>query len=580
MQRDSILKIIYRFFDLIVLTYIVFDFGYSIHIEYQTPKFIGLVLITIALFAFNIFKYFYYKTSGRKKVALVNSFIIGVLLLVALIVSILNFNLHYLEVLRKIRPILEAGLIFYFIIRLMILVRYVYEVYYNPAIVFVGSFFAIIIIGSFLLMLPNATTNGISFTDALFTSTSAVCVTGLIVLDTATDFTTVGQTIIISLIQIGGLGILTFTSFFAFFFRGSSSFKEGLNVRDFIAQDTLKDVLKMALNVVVFTLSVELIGALFIYSSILDNPAIEDKIFFSIFHAISAFCNAGFSTLSAGLSESYLQFNYYLQWIVIVMVVFGGLGYNIIFNFYQYIKIYVVEFFDRKRIHKQVSIMTLNSKIVLYTTGALLVGGFVFLWMSEYHNTMNYHQSLFGKITSTAFNAVTPRTAGFNTIDFTEFTVPTLLFIIFLMWIGASPASTGGGIKTSTFALATLNIFAIARGKSRIQLFGRRISSESTSRAFAILCISLIVIGFAILALLIFEPKGTDLLSVVFECFSAYSTVGLSLNFTPTLTEPSKYVLIATMFIGRIGMLNLMIGLLRQINHQFYEYPKENILIN
>jgi Trk-type K+ transport system membrane component len=580
MEKDSLFKIIYRFFDLIVLTYIVFDFGYSIHEEYHTPKFIGLVLIAIALFAFNVFKYFYYKSKGRKKVAFVNSIIIGVLLLISFVISVVNIDLHYLDVLRKIRPILEAGLIFYFIIRLMILVRYVYEVYYNPAIVFVGSFFAIIILGSFLLMLPNATTNGISFTDALFTSTSAVCVTGLIVLDTATDFTTVGQTIIISLIQIGGLGILTFTSFFAFFFRGSSSFKEGLNVRDFIAQDTLKDVLKTALNVVIFTLSVEMLGALFIYSSILDNPNIENKVFFSLFHAISAFCNAGFSTLSSGLSESYIQFNYYMQWVVIVMVVFGGLGYNIIFNFYQYIKIYVLEFFDRNRIHKQVSIMTLNSKIVLYTTGALLLGGFVFLWISEYNNTMNYHDTVFGKITSTAFNAVTPRTAGFNTIDFTEFTVPTLLFIIFLMWIGASPASTGGGIKTSTFALATLNIFAIARGKSRIQLLGRRISSESTSRAFAILCISLIVIGFAILALLIFEPKGTDLLSVVFECFSAYSTVGLSLNFTPTLTEPSKYVLIVTMFIGRIGMLNLMIGLLRQINHQFYEFPKENILIN
>lgn len=580
MEKDSLFKIIYRFFDLIVLTYIVFDFGYSIHEEYHTPKFIGLVLIAIALFAFNVFKYFYYKSKGRKKVALVNSIIIGVLLLISFFISIVNIDLHYLDVLRKIRPILEAGLIFYFIIRLMILVRYVYEVYYNPAIVFVGSFFAIIILGSFLLMLPNATTNGISFTDALFTSTSAVCVTGLIVLDTATDFTTVGQTIIISLIQIGGLGILTFTSFFAFFFRGSSSFKEGLNVRDFIAQDTLKDVLKTALNVVIFTLSVEMLGALFIYSSILDNPNIENKVFFSLFHAISAFCNAGFSTLSSGLSESYIQFNYYMQWVVIVMVVFGGLGYNIIFNFYQYIKIYVLEFFDRNRIHKQVSIMTLNSKIVLYTTGALLLGGFVFLWMSEYNNTINYHDTVFGKITSTAFNAVTPRTAGFNTIDFTEFTVPTLLFIIFLMWIGASPASTGGGIKTSTFALATLNIFAIASGKTRIQLLGRRISSESTSRAFAILCISLIVIGFAILALLIFEPKGTDLLSVVFECFSAYSTVGLSLNFTPTLTEPSKYVLIVTMFIGRIGMLNLMIGLLRQINHQFYEFPKENILIN
>ncbi len=580
MQKDSILKIIYRFFDLIVLTYIVFDFGYSVHQVYHTPKFIGLVLIAVALLAFNIFKYFYYKTSGRKKVALVNSVIIGLLLLVSLVISIIHIDLHYLDVLKKIRPILEAGLVFYFIIRLMILVRYVYEVYYNPAIVFVGSFFAIILIGAFLLMLPNATVHGISFTDALFTATSAVCVTGLIVLDTATDFTTIGQTIIISLIQIGGLGILTFTSFFAFFFRGSSSFKEGLNVRDFIAQETLKDVLKAALNVVIFTISVELIGALFIYSSVLDNPEIKDKVFFSIFHSISAFCNAGFSTLTSGLAESHIQFNYYMQWVIILLVVFGGLGYNIVFNFYQYLKIYVLEFFDRKRIHKQVSVMTLNSKIVLYTTGILLVGGFVFLMISEYYNTLQIHETGFGKITTAAFNAVTPRTAGFNTMDFSTFTVPTLLFIIFLMWIGASPASTGGGIKTSTFALATLNIFAIARGKSRIQILGRRISSESTSRAFAILCISLIVIGFAILALLILQPKGTDLLAVVFECFSAYSTVGLSLGLTTELTEPSKYVLIATMFIGRIGMLNLMIGLLRQINHQFYEYPKENILIN
>jgi Trk-type K+ transport system membrane component len=303
-------------------------------------------------------------------------------------------------------------------------------------------------------------------------------------------------------------------------------------------------------------------------------------VFFSVFHSISAFCNAGFSTMTAGLSEAHLQFNYYMQWIIMIMIVFGGLGYNIIFNFYQYLKINVLELFDRKRIHKHLSIMTLNSKIVLYTTGALLVGGFVFLFLSEMNNTLQLHDTVFGKITTASFNAVTPRTAGFNTMDFTQFSVPTLLFIIFLMWIGASPASTGGGIKTSTFALATLNIFTIARGKSRIQLFGRRISSESTSRAFAILCISLIVIGFAIIALLIFEPKGTDLLAVVFECFSAYSTVGLSLNLTPTLTEPSKFIIIATMFIGRIGMLNLMIGMLRQINHQFYEYPKENILIN
>jgi Trk-type K+ transport system membrane component len=210
----------------------------------------------------------------------------------------------------------------------------------------------------------------------------------------------------------------------------------------------------------------------------------------------------------------------------------------------------------------------------------LLVGGFVFLYISEYNNTLLEHQSVFGKITAASFNSVTPRTAGFNAVDYSQFNVPSLLFIIFLMWIGGSPASTAGGIKTSTFALATLNIFSVARGKSRIEIFGRRISSESTSRAFAILCISLITIGTSIILVLIFEPKNTSLLTVAFECFSAFGTVGLSLNFTPTVSEPSKYVLIACMFIGRIGMLNLMVGLLRRLNHQFYEYPKENILIN
>lgn len=582
MEKDSIFKLGYRFFDLIILTYLVFGFGYSINESYKEPRLWGLVAITLGLLAFNIYKFKikYYNRKDRRNIAIANTIIILSIILACSFIAIYNFKEHYLTVLQKIRPIIEGGLIFYFIIRLMILVRYVYEVYYNPAIVFVGSFFTIIFLGSFLLMLPNATTHGISFTDALFTSTSAVCVTGLIVLDTAKDFTTIGQTIIICLIQIGGLGILTFTSFFAFFFRGSSSFKEGLNVQNFIAQDSLKDVLKVALNVVIFTLSVELLGAFFIYFSIIDNELIKDKFFFSIFHSISAFCNAGFSTMSSGLAEFHLKFNYYMQWIIIVLVVFGGLGYNIIFNFYQYIRTYVVEFFDAKKIHKQVSIMTLNSKIVLYTTVILLIGGFVFLYISEYQNMLLEHQTLIGKVTTSTFNAVTPRTAGFNTMNFADYTVPSLLFIIFLMWIGASPASTGGGIKTSTFALATLNIFAIAQGKSRIQMMGRRISSESTARAFAILCISLIFIGFSILSLLIFEPPGTDLLTIVFESFSAYSTVGLSIGNTAGWSEPSKYTLIITMFIGRIGMLNLMIGLMRQMNHQFYEYPKENILIN
>jgi trk system potassium uptake protein TrkH len=579
-QKESILKFIYRFFDIFVLTFLVFDFGYSVNESYKTPKFIGLVTLTIALFAFNIFKFHYYTTSAKKKISLFNASILGTLLLVSLIVSLVNLDLHYLNIFKKVKTILETGLFLYFIVRLMLLVRYIYQVYYNPAIVFVGSFFVIILVGAILLMLPTATTGTITFTDALFTATSAVCVTGLTVLNISTELTLVGQTILLSLIQIGGLGILTFTSFFSYFFRGSSSFREGLNVKDFTSQENLSDVLKAALNIVAFTVFIELIGAVFIYTSIMDKPEIVDKVYFSVFHSISAFCNAGFSTLPNGFSEGYIKFNYYIQWIVMLLIIFGGLGYTIIFNFSRYIKITVVQFFQKTAFQRKVRTLSLNAKIVLLTTLLLLVGGFTFLYIAEENNILAQHTTYFGKITAAAFHAVTPRTAGFNIDDYSQMKVPSLLFVIFLMWIGASPASTGGGIKTSTFAIATLNIIAVARGKSRIQIFGRRISSESTSRAFAILSISLLVIGMAIVAILIFEPAGTDVLSVVFECFSAYSTVGLTMNFTPTMTEPSKFVIIMTMFIGRIGMLNLMIGLLREINHQFYEYPKENILIN
>ncbi|WP_308991852.1 potassium transporter TrkG [Mariniflexile litorale] len=580
MKRESLLNYIYRFFDIIVLLFIVFDLGYDFADNFTSAHVASLLVLLFFLLFFNAVKFFVYKFKKGKNVAFVNMVIIAVLLVASLIVSLFHLSHDYHYILQRIKPILEGGLILYFLLRLFVLVRHIYDVYFNPAIVFVGSFVILALAGAFLLMLPSATTHGISFTNALFTATSSVCVTGLAVVDTSADFTVMGQSIILVLIQLGGIGILTFTSFFAFFFRGSSSFKEGLNTKDFLAHEGLKDVFRVALNVVVFTLAVEIVGALFIYFSITTNQSIDNRFFFSIFHSISAFCNAGFSIFSSGLFDESIRFNYFFQWIIMILIIFGGLGHHIIFNFYKYIKTYVLELFNKKIIHKRVSIITLNSKIVIYTTAILLFVGWIFLFISEYSNTLLEHTTLFGKITNAAFNSVTPRTAGFNVVDYSQMTVPSLLFIIFLMWIGASPASTGGGIKTSTFALATLNIFAIARGKSRIEIFGRRFSAESTSRAFAILCISLIIIGTAIMSLLILEPKDTPLLTVVFECFSAYSTVGLSLNFTPTLTEASKYIIIAVMFIGRIGMLNLMIGLLRQINHQFYEYPKENILIN
>jgi uncharacterized membrane protein YgdD (TMEM256/DUF423 family) len=280
MEKESLLNYLYRFFDIIVLLFIVFDFGYDFEENYNSPHVVGLIVLSVGLLAFNSFKYFTYKYKSNKTVALANMVLLTGILLTSGIIYLLNLDFPNDYILQKIKPVLEGGLIFYFLLRLLVFVRHIYDIYFNPAIVFVGSFMILALTGGFLLMLPSATTNGITFTNALFTSTSAVCVTGLAVVDTSSAFTIIGQSIILVLIQLGGIGILTFTSFFAFFFRGSSSFKEGLNTKDFIAHDGLKDVFRAALNVVIFTISIEIVGALFVYSSIIDNAKIDNKFFF------------------------------------------------------------------------------------------------------------------------------------------------------------------------------------------------------------------------------------------------------------------------------------------------------------
>jgi len=217
MEKESVLNYLYRFFDIIVLLFIVFDFGYDFEENYNSPHVVGLIILSIGLLGFNSFKFFTYKYKSNKKVALANMILLTGILLFCGIISIINSDFSYDYILQKVKPVLEGGLIFYFLLRLLVLVRHIYDIYFNPAIVFVGSFMILALTGGFLLMLPSATTNGITFTNALFTATSAVCVTGLTVVDTSTAFTAVGQSIILVLIQLGGIGILTFTSFFAFF---------------------------------------------------------------------------------------------------------------------------------------------------------------------------------------------------------------------------------------------------------------------------------------------------------------------------------------------------------------------------
>lgn len=458
------------------------------------------------------------------------------------------------------------------------------KTYLNPAQLFVLSFALVILFGALLLMLPKATIGEFEFLDSLFTSTSAVSVTGLAVVDTGKVFTRFGQTIIAVLIQLGGLGIMTFTSYFSYFFKGESSYQNQLIMRDMTNSDKVAEVFSTLKKIILLTFAIELIGGILIFFS-LDKSVIasfNDRFFFSFFHAISGFCNAGFSTLSNGLYDEAFKFNYPLHLYLAFLLILGGIGFPIMFNTYTYIKhlIYnrILPFTRKaKAIHKP-WVINLSTKIILTTTLILIVFGTVSFYILEYNNALKEHHG-FGKIVTAFFGGVTPRTAGFNSVDYANLAFPTIMITILLMWIGASPASTGGGIKTSTLAIATMNIFSIARGKDRLEIYRREIALASIRRAFAIIALSLIVIGIGVFFLSWAEPDK-DIKKVVFEVFSAYSTVGLSMGITGNLGEGGKVILILVMFVGRVSMLTLVIAFMKQSKQLKYRYPTEDILIN
>lgn len=452
----------------------------------------------------------------------------------------------------------------------------------NPAQLFVASFLMIILLGTFILMLPKTTYEGISFIDALFTSTSAVCVTGLIVVDTGSYFTEFGQIAIMTLIQVGGLGILTFASYFSYFFKGGSTYENQLALRDMTNSNKLGEVFSTLKYIILITFGIELFSGVLIYSSIqAENFQSQyDQIFFSVFHAISAFCNAGFSTLSGSLYEDGFKYNYFLQLTVIMTFVLGGLGFPIVSNIINYLKYRIRKLlsFGKNKVNYRPWVLNLSSRINLITTFSISAIAFVAFFTLEYNNTLSEHEGL-GKAVTALFGATTPRTAGFNTIDTASMLFPTTMMVFLLMWIGASPASTGGGIKTSTFAIATLNILSLAKGKTRIEIFRREIAEVSVKRSFAIISLSLIVIGSGIMLISFFD-RDKHFIDIAFECFSAYSTVGLSLGITADLSSMSKLIIIVIMFVGRVSMLTIIIAIFKKIKHINYRYPTEEITIN
>lgn len=456
----------------------------------------------------------------------------------------------------------------------------------NPSLMLASSFLVIILIGTGLLMLPRCTVNGISWVDSLFISTSAVCVTGLTSVDVASTFTPTGFVVIILLIQIGGLGVMTLTSFFAMFFMGNTSIYNQLVVRDMVSSDSLNSLLSTLVYILFFTLAIEGVGMLAIWSSIHGTLGMDmhEELAFSAFHSISAFCNAGFSTLPGNLGNAAVMTGHNSLYIYIsLLIILGGIGFPILVNFKDILLFHAKRLWKfvltRKWEHRTVyHLYNLNTRIVLIVTVALLAVGTLLIAVFEW-NASFAGMDVDDKLTQAFFNAVCPRTAGFCSVDLAGLGIQTLMVYMLLMWIGGASQSTAGGIKVNAFAVVVLNLWAVLRGTERVEVFGRELSADSIRRSNATVVMSFFILFVFVFIISMLEPNHS-LTAITFECISALSTVGSSLNLTPLLGTPSKLLVALLMFVGRVGLMTMMLGIVKQKKQIKYQYPSGQIIIN
>lgn len=467
----------------------------------------------------------------------------------------------------------QATIVFSLVIKAIRYNRLIATVKLPPGALFIISFALIIVIGTLLLLLPRATTTGISVGDALFTATSAVCVTGLIVVDTATAFTPLGKVILLGLIQVGGLGIMTLTTFFAIFFSGGMSVRERLLMSAVLSEDNIGEISFILLRIALLTFSIEGAGSVLLYwtqggSFWSFNP----YLFYScVFHSISAFCNAGFSLFSAGLYDVSLRSNYGYISTIMLLIVFGSLGFTVLSESLRTMK------FWKPRIYRIQNRLSVFARLALITTGGLIVAGTAAIFFFE-SSASFASLSAIDRLFHSLFLSITCRTAGFNIWPIEVLSAPTALVMMMLMWIGASPGSTGGGIKTTTLAVAVLNIHNTLLERGRLEIFFRQIAPDNVRKAFTIILLSVFFIGAATVILVFIEP-GKAPLDLMFEVISAMSTVGLSRNITAFLGDGGKAILIATMFVGRVGVLTVLYALVKPAGELHYKFPEENILV-
>lgn len=442
----------------------------------------------------------------------------------------------------------------------------------QPAQIMVMGFAITILIGGILLNLPIATKSGesIGFLNALFTSTSAVCVTGLIMVDTATYWNGFGQMVIILLIQIGGLGFMTITTLFALITKKKIYLRERILIQESLNQFDLSGLVKLTRYVLLMTFTIEGIGALMLSTVFIPQFGILKGIWYSIFHAISAFCNAGFD-LMGPVSGQFTSLTYYVNNFTIsvtisLLIIFGGLGFPVILDIIR-----------KKRFSK----LNLHSKIVIFTTLVLILGGMISILFLEYNNPKTLANLGFGgKILAAFFQSVTTRTAGFNTIDLTAMHESSIFIMIILMFMGASPASTGGGVKTTTLATIVLSVRAFINGKEDIEVANRRIGPSIVKKSVGIFAIGVTVVVFGTLIVSVTDPDFS-LVEVGFEVVSAFATVGLSIGGSPNLSILGKIFIMLFMFMGRVGTITIFMAIASNKSKRKPEvrYPEGKIIV-
>jgi len=436
-----------------------------------------------------------------------------------------------------------------------------------PARILVLGFATAILLGAVLLSLPLASKSGIKmeFVDALFTATSAVCVTGLVVVDTATAFSLFGQIVIMLLIQIGGLGIMTMTALLALVMGRKINLRERLLMQEALNTISLAGVVRLARSILLVTLLIETIGALFLAFRFIPQFGLGRGLYYSIFHSIAAFCNAGFD-LMGDVTGPFSGFVCYatdpiVSLVVAFLIIVGGIGFTVIADLYNQS--------DLRRI-------SVHSKLVITVTAILLLVGTTLFFLLEYSHSLA-NMGLGGKLLASFFQSVTTRTAGFNTVPMGAIHPSTVLIFIIFMFIGASPGGTGGGIKTTTLAALLLGMRAVISGNKDVTAYKRMLPPELVFKALTITVLSaFLVIDMVILLSL---TEQTDILTLLFETVSAFGTVGLSLGFTPQLTVTGKMLIIFTMFAGRLGPLTIALAVWRSRTAARFHYPEERMLI-